>query len=262
MPRILAWLTVLLSAAWAGRAQNVLRTQDGITIRATSELLEKSDKKDKFRVIITASNGNPQDMFYAVQKKPQPNGTTGLGKSDPRHFVEVMLTNPGSLKDFMGGTIKLSGDQTSELTGRDEILFRIPAGAGITGEMTILVRSGKQPEFSCQFTGPIRSRDAFLGGTDVPVSGQPGQPGMIPTGTMVWTSSCNNPDQQLFRRPGSNGKQELVMTYRGKQTVWQQISAGVYEKPGRPGARITHEPAADIYTYTHIDGAICIWRRR
>jgi hypothetical protein len=262
MPRTIVWLTFLLSAAWTVRAQTVIRTQDGVTIRSTAELLEKTDKRDKYRVTISASNGNPLDLFYAVQKKPQPNGTNGLGKSDPKHFAEVMLTNPGSLKDFMGGTVKLNGDQTSEMTGRDEILFRIPAGALISGEMTVFVRSGKQPEFSCQFTGPLRPRDAFRTGTDVPNPGIPGQTSGVPASNNVWTSSCNNPDQQLFRRPGSNGKQELVMTYRGRQTIWQQTSANVYEKAGRSGARITHEPTADIYTYTHIDGAVCIWRRR
>lgn len=258
MRHVIASIIFLFPILLFGQTIASLKTQDGVTIQSSTELLEKTDKRDKYRVIIKAINSTPVDVFYAVAKKPQTNGTMGLGKSDPRHFAMIMLTNPGSLKDFVGGAVKLSGDQTSELTGRDEILFRIPAGANISGEMIVHVRSGKQPELSCEITGPLRPREAFLNGGNPTGTIAPG----TPNNNMSWASSCNGSDQSLFRRPAANGRTELVMTSNGKQIIWQQTAIGVFEKPGQTNARITHEPVADIYTYTHIDGAVCLWRKR
>jgi hypothetical protein len=260
-----AWILLFFPFASFGQTRDtsVLRSQEGVIVRSITELIEKTEKRDKYRVIVTAVNGNPFDVFYPIAKKPQPNGTTGLGKSDPKHFALIILTNPGSFKDFMvGGSLKLSGDQTSDLTGRDEILFRIPAGANIVGEMTVYVRSSKRPELSCEITAPIKHRDAFLGGGPASGIGIPGQPSANTSPGMVWISKCNDGDQQLYRRPGQNGKTELIMTGRGRQTIWQQTSTGVFEKPGQTNARITHEPSSDIYTYTHIDGVVCLWRKR
>ena len=261
MRHVIASIIFLFPILLFGQTFTPLKTQDGLAIQSSSALLERTDKRDKYRVVIKAINSNQTDVFYAVAKKPQPNGTTGLGKSDPKHFALIMLTNPGSLKDFMGGTIKLSGDQTSELTGRDEILFRIPGGACITGEMTVYVRSGKQPELSCEMTGPLRPREAFHQNGNPTGSDIPGQTPGNPN-NLTWTSSCNGSDHILYRRPAANGRTELVMTSKGRQIIWQQTATGVFEKPGQTNARITHEPVADIYTYTHIDGAVCLWRKR
>lgn len=232
----------------------VLKSQDGMVVRYLAQCTEKSEKRDKFRVFVTAVNGTPFDLYYPIAKKPQPNGTLGLGKSDPRHFSEILLTNPGSLKDFMGGTLRLSGQQTTEVTARDEILFRIPRGDRISGEMTVTVRAGQKPNLSCNFTSTLKLKDALLG--------QPVGPAVTAVKGVTWTSSCAGPDMVLSQRIGAGGTPELVIAIGGRLIVWRQTLPGVFEKPGETNSRITHDRAADIYTYTHIDGAVCLWRRR
>lgn len=253
MMRRLATLGLLcLGATAMSQERGILKVQDGVEIGYELQLTGKDEKRDRYHIVVTATHKGGSDIYYAVAKKPQPNGTSGLGRSDDRHFVEVMVNNPASFKDLFSANAKLAGEQTSEETTRNEILFRIPKGTVIRREFDFVMKPGKRPEMSCNFGTALRSREALLG---VPGSGNgSGIDGL-------WTSGCGNVRMQLTLRRNDRGQTELVQGVNGRTNVWLQLSEGIYERPGRPGARLTYDRLSNRFTYSHTDGVLCQWTR-
>jgi len=244
----------MLSLCAMSRSQDggVLKVQDGVEVGYELQLLGKDEKRDRYRLTVTATNKGAADIYYAVAKKPQPNGTSGLGRGDDRHFVEVMVSNPASFKDIFSANARLAGEQTSEETTRNEILFRVARGAVVKREFDFVMKPGKRPEMSCNFATALRSREALLG---VPGSGNAaGVDGF-------WTSGCGNVRMQLTQRRNDKGQTELVQGVNGRTNTWLQVSDGIYERPGRSGARLTYDRLSGRFTYSHTDGVICQWTR-
>lgn len=252
MRRLATLCLLCLATTVRSQDRGVLKVQDGVEVGYELQLLGKDEKRDRYRITVTATHKGGSDIYYAVAKKPQPNGTSGLGRSDDRHFAEVMVNNPASFKDIFSANAKLAGEQTSEETTRNEILFRIPKGSVIRREFDFVMKPGKRPEMSCNFGTALRSRESLLG---VPGSGNGGGvDGM-------WTSGCGNVRMQLTQRRNDRGQTELVQGVNGRTNVWLQLSEGIYERPGRPGARLTYDRISGRFTYTHTDGVVCQWTR-
>lgn len=100
MRRLATLCLLCLAITVRSQDRGVLKVQDGVEVGYELQLLGKDEKRDRYRITVTATNKGGADIYYAVAKKAQPNGTSGLGRSDDRHFVEVMVNNPASFKDI------------------------------------------------------------------------------------------------------------------------------------------------------------------
>lgn len=55
---------------------------------------------------------------------------------------------------------------------------------------------------------------------------------------------------------------QLVQMINGKQQVWQMISENIFEKINDKSASLTYNKTGNIFTYTNVDGVICMWNKK
>ena len=90
MIRMFAWIIFFQTNGPLIEALTMLKPVDGMAIQSTSELLEKTDKRDKYRVIIKAANGKTEELMTS-------NGKTNLLATDRRRYIcKTRRTVPGS----------------------------------------------------------------------------------------------------------------------------------------------------------------------
>lgn len=255
MMRCQAALTALtLAALFIPRsvaAQNdSSRSRDGIVARYTLQLLQKGDRNDRYRVLLTAENTNPYEVFYGKPVRKQPDGSMGMNSGDDRSFARVRIYNSSGFEGFMGQTAALDGEDTRLQAEGDVQLFRIAAGGSLRKEMEFTVRSGKTPNMLLMLDGGMKKREDFR-----VRSGMTGSSGN-------WVSDCGGIGMFLALTKNTAGQAILEQTINNRRQTWVQVSEGVFEKAGDNTARVTYNKAGNIYTYSNEDGATCIWRMR
>jgi hypothetical protein len=250
-----AVMTALSFAIWLApvdlSAQNdSTRSRDGIIARYTLQLLEKGDRNDRYRVVLTAENSNRYEVFYGKPVRRQPDGSMGMNTGDDRSFTRVRIYNTSGLEGFLGQTASLAGEDTRLQAEGDVQLFRIPPGRGLQTEMTFTVKSGKAPNLLLMLDGGLQKREAFR-----VRSGMTGSSG-------DWVSDCGGIGMFLTLSKNAAGKPVLEQTVDNRRQTWVQVSEGIFEKVGDNTARVIYNKAGDVYTYSNEDGATCVWRKR
>lgn len=226
------------------------RSRDGIVARYTMQLLEKGERNDRYRVVLTADNTNPYDAYYGKPVRKQPDGSMGMNTGDDRSFARVRIYNSSGLEGFLGQTATLSGEDTRLQAEGDVQMFRLAAGSRLQTELTFTVRSGKVPNSMLMLDAGMKRREAFR-----VISGMTGSSG-------DWVSDCGGIGMFLAMSKNAAGQAVLEQTVDNRRQTWVQVSEGIFEKPGDNTARVTYNKAGNIYTYSNEDGATCIWRRR
>jgi hypothetical protein len=226
------------------------RSREGIVARYTLQLLEKGDRNDRYRVLLTAENTNAYEVFYGKPVRKQPDGSMGMNTGDDRSFARVRIYNSSGFEGFLGQTASLAGEDTRLQAEGDVQLFRLAAGASLRTEMDFTVRSGKTPNMLLMLDGGIKKRAEFR-----VRSGMTGSSG-------DWLSDCGGIGMFLTITKNASGQAVLEQTINNRRQTWVQVSEGVFEKPGDNTARVTFNKAGNIYTYSNEDGATCIWRMR
>ncbi|NDC76767.1 MAG: hypothetical protein EBZ67_02665 [Chitinophagia bacterium] len=226
------------------------RSRDGIIARYTLQLLEKGDRNDRYRVVLTAENTNPYEVLYGKPVRKQPDGSMGMNTGDDRSFARVRIYNSSGFEGFLGQTASLAGEDTRLQAEGDVQLFRIAAGVALRTEMDFTVRSGKTPNMLLMLDGGIKKRDDFR-----VRSGMTGSSGN-------WVSDCGAIGMFLTITKNTAGQTILEQTVNNRRQTWVQVSEGIFEKAGDNTARVTYNKAVNIYTYSNEDGATCIWRMR
>lgn len=226
------------------------RSRDGIVARYTMQLLEKGERNDRYRVVLTADNTNPYDAYYGKPVRKQPDGSMGMNTGDDRSFARVRIYNSSGLEGFLGQTATLSGEDTRLQAEGDVQMFRLAAGSRLQTELTFTVRSGKVPNSMLMLDAGMKRHEAFR-----VISGMTGSSG-------DWVSDCGGIGMFLAMSKNAAGQAVLEQTVDNRRQTWLQVSEGIFEKPGDNTARVTYNKAGNIYTYSNEDGATCIWRRR
>jgi len=247
-------LMALLAPCLLAAQGDSSRSRDGIVARYTLQQLEKGDRNDRYRVVLTAENTNPHEVYYGKPLRKQPDGTLVMDAAADRSFARVRIYNTSGLEGFLGQTASVAGDDARLQAEGDQQLFRIAAGRRLTTELTFTVRAGKTPNMMLMLDGGIRKLDGFRVRT---VTGAG-----TGIGAGEWVSDCGNVGMSIVLTRNAAGQTVLEQNVNGRRQTWQQVSEGVFEKAGDNTARVTYNKAGDIYTYSNEDGATCIWRKR
>jgi len=227
-----------------------LNGQSGINLSYQLTKLEESDKRDRYKLVVVAENTNPHDVYYTIPMKKQPDGQFRLNSYDNMALCEAYPKNATGLMGVLNDAAKITGEQTKAVTKTNEVLFKLSRGQVLTGEVRFAVKPGQKPEIVSKFNRPTRKIEEY----DMTAAGEPL--------TGAWVSNCGNVSMTL--KPGKNdkGQDVIYQTVNGRQNTWLMISENVFEKPGDKQATVTFNRTGNIYTYTNMDGAICIWSKK
>lgn len=227
-----------------------LNGQSGINLSYQLSKIEASEKRDRYRLVVTAENVNSHDVYYTIAMKKQPDGQFRLNSYDNFSLAEVYAKNATGLMGVLNEAAKITGEQTKAVTKNNEVLFKLAKGQVLTGEVRFAVKPGQKPELVSKFNRPIKKIEEY----DMTASGEP------LTGS--WISNCGNVSMTL--KPGKNdkGQEVIYQTVNGRQNTWLMISDNIFEKPGDKQATLTFNKTGNIYTYTNLDGVVCIWSKK
>lgn len=225
-------------------------SQSGINLSYQLSKIEESDKRDRYKLVVTAENVNPHDVYYTIAMKKQPDGQFRLNSYDNFALAEVYAKNATGLMGVLNDAAKITGEQTKAVTKTNEVLFKLAKGQMLTGEVRFAVKPGQKPELVSKFNRPVKKIEEY----DMTASGEP----LVGS----WISNCGNVSMTL--KPGKNdkGQDVIYQTVNGRQNVWLMISENVFEKPGDKQATVTFNRTGNIYTYTNLDGVVCIWSKK
>lgn len=250
--------TFLLSCLFVGvispksPAQNrvSLSGQSGVNLSYQLFKLEESDKKIRYRLLVTAENGNAHDIFYSIAMKKQADGQFRLNSYENMSLCEVYPKNATGLMGVLMDAAKITGSETKIITKNNEVLFKLAKGQVLTSELRFNVKPGQTPDITSKFNRPIRKIEEF----DMSPSGE--------SLTAGWISNCGNISMTLKSAQNDKGQQIILQSVNGRQNTWLMISENVYEKPGDKQATLTFNKTGNIYTYSNTDGVVCIWSRK
>lgn len=227
-----------------------LNGQSGINLFYQLSKIETSEKRDRYKLVITAENVNPYDVYYTIPMKKQTDGQFRLNSYDNFSLAEVYAKNATGLMGVLNDAAKITGEQTKAVTKNNEVLFKLAKGQILTGEVRFAVKPGQKPELISKFNRPIKKIEEY----DMTPGGEPL--------TGAWVSNCGNIPMTL--KPGKNdkGQDVIYQNVHGRQNTWLMISENVFEKPGEKQATLTYNRTGNVYTYTNIDGVVCIWSKK
>lgn len=227
-----------------------LNGQSGINLSYQLSKIEESDKRDRYKLVVTAENVNPYDVYYTIAMKKQTDGQFRLNSYDNFSLAEVYPKNATGLMGVLNDAAKITGEQTKAVTKNNEVLFKLAKGQVLSGEVRFAVKPGQKPELVSKFNRAVKKIEEY----DMTSTGEP------LTGS--WISNCGNVSMTL--KPGKNdkGQEVIYQTVNGRQNTWLMISDNIFEKPGDKQATLTFNKTGNIYTYTNLDGVVCIWSKK
>ena len=227
-----------------------LNSQDGITVRYELNKRSSSDKKDKYSLVVTVVNTNDYDLYYSVPMMKQPDGQYKLNSFENKAFCEAGSTNSTGLMSVLGDKVKIVGQQTGLITQNNEVLFKISKGQSITSDVKFTVKPGENPIITNSFRVGLKKLELF----DVGING------LFINGT--WVGNCGNIPMGLSLSKSPTGQTILNQTVSGRQQTWIMVSDNIFEKSNDKNATITYNRTGNVFTYTHVDGVVCIWTKR
>lgn len=242
---------LMSSFVTSAQTSGTLNSQDGITVTyEVSKVSDNNDKKDKYIIVATAVNTNEYDLYYAVPMTKGTDGKYKLNSFDNKSFCEVSSKNATGIMGFLGESAKLTGEETSINTRGNEVLFRVRKGQTIRADVKFSVKIGQTPIVSNNFRMRLKRMEEF----DLPINNS------VVNGQ--WEANCGNVRMNLVLVKNDLGQTMITQTVNGKQQVWFMVSENYFEKPGDKSASLTYNKSANIFTYTNVDGVICIWSKK
>jgi hypothetical protein len=227
-----------------------LNGQSGINLSYQLTKLEESDKRDRYKLVVVAENTNPHDVYYTIAMKKQQDGQFRLNTYENMALCEAYPKNATGLMGVLNDAAKITGEQTKAVTKTNEVLFKLSRAQVLTSEVRFAVKPGQKPEIVSKFNRPTRKIEEY----DMTAAGEPL--------TGAWISNCGNVSMTLKPSKNDKGQDVIYQTVNGRQNTWLMISENVFEKPGDKQATVTFNRTGNIYTYTNMDGAICIWSKK
>lgn len=248
------FILTLLSSMFFFNAQaqtsGTLNGRDGITLKYELSKIDDKDKKDQYVVVFTAINTNDYDLYYAVPMMKQKDSTYKLNSFENKSFCDLVVKNSTGLKSLIDNRAKVSGMETQFTTRTNEVLFKISKGQTMSGDLKFYVKSDQIPVLTNEFRTTLRKLDEFdIGINALFING-------------AWEMSCGNTRMSLSLIKTERGQVQLVQLVNGKQQVWHMVSENVFEKINDKSATLTYNKIGNIFTYSNIDGAVCMWNKR
>ena len=245
---LLAFAAICMS----GNAQQTveLPEQNGIKLSYQLTKLKDNDKKDQYLVVFTAVNKNDYDLYYSVPMMRQKDSSYKLNSFEKKSFWDLVIKNSTGLKSILDNRAEVSGQETQLTTRNHEVLFKVSKGQTMTGDLKFFVKSAQDPVFSNEFKAVLKRLDEF----DIGING------LFINGS--WEVNCGGTKMSLSLIKNERSQVQLLQLVNGKQQVWQMVSENIFEKINDKSASLTYNKTGNIFTYTNVDGVICMWTKK
>lgn len=227
-----------------------LPEQNGIKLSYQLSKIKGSNKKDQYVVVFTAYNKNDFDLYYAVPMMRQKDSSYKLISFEKKPFWELVIKNSTGLNSLLDNRAGVSGEQTQLTTRKNEVLFKISKGQTMTGDLKFFVKSAQVPVFSNESKWVLRRLDEY----DIGING------LFINGS--WEVNCGGTKMSLSLTKNEHSQVQLIQLINGKQQVWQMITENIFEKINDKSASLTYNKIGNIFTYTNVDGVICMWTKK
>ena len=248
MKKLFLIVLVLTSYTIFSQEEKVLSVKYGVKITYQLVLEEEGGKKDKYILIVNATNNSSNDLYYPIKIETDDTvkalnslmtGSTG--------FTKIKVRNSTG---WFGDGKSISGASTDFITVNNNRLYKLNAGGVYSQETTFKVRHGKKPILTNSFSKVLQKLDAF----NLAIT-----PQML-TGNYV--SSCGNTAISITAKKSQDKGDHLIQATNGKQFIWLKTADGSFKRENNNGITLTYNKSTASYTYATLDGISCNWSKK
>ena len=239
---------VFISFVFNAQEEKKLSSKYDVDITYSLILQEQGKKKDKYILIVNATNNSKEDLYYSVKNEKDKNvlAMNSL-MSGSYGFTKIKVRNSTGL---FGDGKSIVGEKTNLITTNNNLLYLVKSGGIYTYETKFKVKKGVKPIVTNSFFKVLKTIDNF----DLAIS-----PTML---NGKYISSCGEVKIEIKAGSSAEKGDYLVQTTNGKQFIWLRSSSNTFVRENNKELTLTFHKSSNTYTYFSSDGISCTWIRK